>query len=182
MRSFRLMCDRKIEGEKNVLLCFLFLPALRSVNGTQTSSSREMIQSAFISSTHSSTYQVRRLRWDHIDSWEKRLYLDEMQFDTNYQQVQPEPRTIRLFVSASSLLMTHQCLCFCTETYLFACLVDFFSNCDRYTRLGTVGYTHCHATRFWAPHGETKTIASQTGWNADPAAWEGPGVSTANPS
>lgn len=89
---------------------------------------------------------------------------------------------VDLFVNASSLLMTHQCLCFCTETYLFACLVDFFSNCDRYTRLGTVGYTRCHATRFWAPHGETKTIASQTGWNANPAAWEGPGVSTANPS
>lgn len=38
-----------------------------------------------------------------------------------------------------------------TETYLFACLVDFFSNCDRYTRWGTVSNTICHASSFWAP-------------------------------
>lgn len=43
-------------------LVFSLFPALRSVNGTQTSSSREMIQSAFISLTHSSTCQVRSLQ------------------------------------------------------------------------------------------------------------------------
>lgn len=40
-----------------------------------------------------------------------------------------------MFDQAASLLTTSPRLSvFFTETYLFACLVDFFSNCDRYTR------------------------------------------------
>lgn len=52
---------RHVQQMSSLSLCLVFslFPVLRSVNGTQTSSSREMIQSAFISLTHSSTCQVR---------------------------------------------------------------------------------------------------------------------------
>lgn len=52
------MCESTKEEKQSFSLVFSFPSALRSVNGTQTSLSREMIQSVFISWTHSSTCQV----------------------------------------------------------------------------------------------------------------------------
>ena len=51
--------------------------AQRYVNGTQTSSSREMIQSAFISLTHSSTCQVRSLNTDNTTGLIKNILISK---------------------------------------------------------------------------------------------------------
>lgn len=159
------------------LCLFLFFRGLRSGNVTQTSSSRETTRSAFISLTHSSTCQVGPLSTEGeavgllktITMSERRRFIRSESWlpECVYWRSECWRRLpARLFPSQrpTSLLVLWISSPTVTDTLGEEPLVN----------------TPRHATRFWPPHGDAQGVAGQTGWRASPAAWEGPGVSSAS--
>lgn len=173
------MCEHRRD------LVFSLFPALKSVNGTPTSSSREMIQSAFISLTHSSTCQVRSLSTEGNATGTVKEKLDEQEksfiltksctlWEVHCRLKTSSIKPLRYWRLLPASLLPPQRPTFLLALWISSPTVTDTQGEELLATLSVMQQVSEHRMV------TQRQLQAKLGQEQSPTAWEGPGVSTAN--